>query len=400
MLPETQAGCDYDAVCAGHLCLDIIPSFPGQREIDLGSLFRPGSLVRVGPAELSCGGSVSNTGIGLVRLGLEVAFMALVGRDQFGGIAVELLGRHGSTAGIRKTAEASTSYSVVISPPGADRMFLHSPGANDLFDSSHLDFDIIRRARHFHLGYPTVMRSLAERGGAELVEIFSRVKQLGLSTSLDLSLQDSAAGQAYDWPGIFRRLLPHVDLLLPSLEESLQCLDPARYRKLTRQGGNLIGQIRTEEVRELAEQFIGSGCGLCLIKAGAHGIYLKSSGRERVALFGRGFRGEVGDWAGRELWCPAFEIEAIASATGAGDVSISAFLAGMLGCLPLERSLRLAALAGWLNLHSLDSTSAIPHLAECQRILDEDCPPAAIPGREFGRGWRHDKEASLLRFEE
>ncbi|HLA40136.1 MAG TPA: carbohydrate kinase family protein [Candidatus Glassbacteria bacterium] len=400
MLPETETLYDLDVVCAGHLCLDLTPTFPASIRLDSGGLLRPGSLVRVGQADLSCGGSVSNTGVGLVRLGVETAFMGLVGSDDFGRILVERLGRHGSTAGISQTSEAGTSYSVVISPPGADRMFLHYPGANDRFDSSHIDFSIVRRACHFHLGYPTVMRSLYSGAGKELVEIFTRVKALGLSTSLDLSLQDSSTAQEADWPAIFSRLLPHVDLLLPSLEESLQCMEPDTYRELASRGGEIIDLVGTEKVRELGAEFLRLGCGLCMLKAGPHGIYLRTGNEMRIARFGRGFRGEVGGWAGRELWCPPFEVTEIASATGAGDVSISAFLAGMLNDLPLERSLRLAALAGWLNLHSVDSTAAIPALAECERILEEDQPQVAIPRRKFGRGWRYDKKASLFRFEE
>ena len=52
----------FDVVVAGHICLDIIPTIPHER-IE----FEPGRLLQVGPAVLSTGGAVSNTGLALHR---------------------------------------------------------------------------------------------------------------------------------------------------------------------------------------------------------------------------------------------------------------------------------------------------------------------------------------------
>ncbi|MCB9770634.1 MAG: carbohydrate kinase family protein [Candidatus Omnitrophica bacterium] len=91
----------FDVMVAGHLCLDVIPRFfdTGARRID--EIIRPGKLVNVGPATISTGGPVSNTGINLKNLGNRVCFCARLGNDEFGRLAQERLDQSGSAEGVR-----------------------------------------------------------------------------------------------------------------------------------------------------------------------------------------------------------------------------------------------------------------------------------------------------------
>ena len=73
-----------DVVVAGHICLDIIPEFPGGTKPKIEKLFIPGRLVNVKEAIISTGGVVSNTGLALHRLGMKVELMGKVGDDFFG----------------------------------------------------------------------------------------------------------------------------------------------------------------------------------------------------------------------------------------------------------------------------------------------------------------------------
>ncbi|HQB83782.1 MAG TPA: hypothetical protein PLR50_09830, partial [Candidatus Rifleibacterium sp.] len=99
----------------------------------LEAVMQPGKLVDMGPAVLSTGGSVANTGMALKRLGLPVRLMGKVGRDAFGAAVCDVFRTHDET--LVKTMivdpAVATSYTVVINPPGIDRIFLHCPGAND-----------------------------------------------------------------------------------------------------------------------------------------------------------------------------------------------------------------------------------------------------------------------------
>src|SRR5690554_4573304 len=123
-------GRPVEVVVAGHICLDVIPQF-GERAS--GETFlTPGSLITVGPAITSTGGPVSNTGLALHRLGVPARLINKVGDDLFGQAILDLLRADDPelARGMIVEHSESTSYTVVISPPGVDRVFLHSPGAN------------------------------------------------------------------------------------------------------------------------------------------------------------------------------------------------------------------------------------------------------------------------------
>ena len=74
----------YDVIAAGHLTIDIIPSFYDSGLSRIKDIMRPGKLVNVGDAKISTGGPVSNTGLGMKTLGNAVCFCARVGDDDLG----------------------------------------------------------------------------------------------------------------------------------------------------------------------------------------------------------------------------------------------------------------------------------------------------------------------------
>ncbi|HAJ34594.1 MAG TPA: carbohydrate kinase family protein, partial [Chloroflexi bacterium] len=117
-------------IVAGHICVDIIPAWPQAVE-SFAAVFKPGRLNEVGPALVSTGGAVSNTGIALHRLGVPVQLMGKVGPDLFGRAILDVVAGYDPalTEGMIVDPAADSSYTLVINPPGVDRIFLHNPGA-------------------------------------------------------------------------------------------------------------------------------------------------------------------------------------------------------------------------------------------------------------------------------
>ena len=226
---------DAQVVVAGHICLDVIPTFEA-RGGGLDTLLIPGKLVEVGPAVASTGGAVSNTGLALHRLGIPTKLIGKVGDDLFGTAILDLL-RHYDDAladGMVIGRGESSSYTIVINPPGVDRIFLHSSGTNDTFGPDDVDIDQLAGAQIFHFGYPPVMRRMYANRGVELATLMERMKVEGLTTSLDMAYPDPAseAGQV-DWMALLERVLPYVDVFLPSLDEILFMLDRPRHNALS-----------------------------------------------------------------------------------------------------------------------------------------------------------------------
>ena len=124
-----------------------------QTDASFASIFQPGSLNQVGPALISTGGAVSNTGIALHRLGVPVRMMGKVGPDLFGRAILDVVRSYDEalTAGMIVDPDADSSYTLVINPPGVDRIFLHCPGANNTFGANDVDLEQVRRAKVFHL---------------------------------------------------------------------------------------------------------------------------------------------------------------------------------------------------------------------------------------------------------
>lgn len=377
-----------DVVVAGHICLDVIPDLTHVELENPGQFYTPGKLLNTRAAALSTGGPVSNTGLALRKLGLSATLMGKVGADPFGQLVQILLrDRWGITGGLRVAPEATTSYTVVIAPFGFDRMFLHHPGANDTFGADDIDYDLVAQARHFHLGYPPLMQRMFENNARELVRIFQRVHELGVTTSLDMSLPDpaSASGRV-DWKAVLRDLVPFVDICLPSVEESTFMLERERFLAMRAEGGDLIGRFTGDDLHRLSDTLLGFGGKILAIKCGYRGYYCRTAEPRVLDQIGRAKPGDPGQWANREVWQPTYHVDTYASATGSGDSSIAGFLSAYLRGLSLDHTLRYATAAGALNVTAPDALSGLKTWEEMTQMMRDGWK--TDPLTVAGEGWR------------
>ncbi|GBF76527.1 carbohydrate kinase family protein [Paenibacillus sp. 598K] len=357
-----------DLIVAGHICLDVIPAMHGPSHGQgMGELLAPGKLVDVGPVQLATGGTVSNTGLALHRLGLPVQLMGKVGDDLFGDAIRSHLDGYGSSLsdGMIVSPGEHSSYSLVISPPGIDRVFLHCTGANDTFTSDDVPDEALPDARLFHFGYPPLMRRMYEQGGAELERLLSKVKAHRLTVSLDMARPepDSPAGQA-DWLSILERVLPMVDVFLPSFEELLYMLRPALYLELCEMHGTteLLACADGPLLEALSQQLLDMGTAIVGIKLGEHGLYLRttaSAARLRETGGCAPDESRLANWTDRRLLAPCYVVDTVGT-TGAGDCTIAGFLAGLAKGLTIEEMALGAVGTGACNVERADAVSGIP----------------------------------------
>lgn len=354
---ETESGDRPQVIVAGHICVDIIPTF-GEHFVPLDQLLRPGRLTNVGPAVLSTGGAVSNTGLALHRLGVPVQLMGKIGADLFGSAIQDVLRRHdpalveGMIVG-----DDPSSYTLVINPPGIDRMFLHCPGANETFGAADVDLEKVARARIFHFGYPPIVRRMYLDGGAELVALMRAVRRLGVTTSLDMAQPDptAEAGQV-DWVQILANTLPYVDIFTPSLEETLFMLDRPRYEAVI---SGQRRQIDGELLHAISDRLLAMGAAVIALKLGDQGLYLRTTEDSgRLAALGRLSLDPV-TWGGREMLAPCFQA-AVAGTTGAGDCTTAGMLAALLAGLDAAAALIMAVGVGGCSVESPDATGGVP----------------------------------------
>jgi sugar/nucleoside kinase (ribokinase family) len=392
--PDIRFSPEPVAAVAGHLCLDIIPSFPGE-PVTLADLLVPGKLVNVGPPLMGTGGPVSNTGLSLHRLGVPVRLVGKVGRDVFGRVILDLVRQLGSgLADNMIVGDDFTSYTVVVNPPGTDRMFLHYPGANDTFGAGDIDYAALARLRLFHLGYPPLMRRMYADGGGELEAIYTKVRQTGVTTSLDMARPDPAspAGRA-DWPRILARVLPRVDVFVPSYDEILFMLDRPRFDRLAgAPGGNLAAAAGTDAVNEMAERLIAMGAALVGLKLGDAGMLLRTTdSAARLTAMGRAAPARTSDWLGRQILAPCYRADVVGT-TGSGDATIAGFLLGLLAGFGPEHAANAATAVGACSVEKADATSGIPPWSAVRDRMEAGWP--RLPSPLAPSAWR--KTASGL----
>lgn len=357
--PQTR----FRTVVAGHICLDVIPGLDHLAPGSFKDLFQPGRLITAGPALFSTGGPVSNTGLALHRLGVPTRLIGKVGADPFGQIVRGLVEQvdPALAEGLVTDLHSTTSYSVIISPPEMDRIFLHCPGANDTFGAEDVDEALVGQADLFHFGYPPIMQRMYQEGGIELAEVMRKARAAGATTSLDMAYPDpsSASGRA-DWYAILRSVLPFVDIFQPSVEEILFMLRRDRFEQMVHadSDGQILEAVTPELLSDLACELIDMGVKIVVIKLGSRGLYLRTAGENAIGLLGRAAPVDQSGWAGQELWAPCFQVHVVGT-TGSGDATIAGFLSALLRGFSPQAAVTAAVAVGACNCEAADALSSI-----------------------------------------
>ena len=329
----TDMSKSHKMIVAGHVALDMTPVFsPNKTFRTVEECLVPGSLTVMGEAKFSVGGAVSNTGLALKVLGADVSLMGKIGDDDLGRIVTRIYDSYGA-GGLIVDPRTDTSYTMVVAPPGIDRIFLHHPGANDTFLCEDIPEEALENVELFHFGYPPLMRSMYRDDGAELLKIYKRVKAKGITTSLDMAAVDPNGEAAKtNWRHLMEQVLPYVDYFVPSLDEILFMLGP---------GFKTPAEAATECMR--------LGAKTVLIKCGSDGMYYKSA-----------------DCEGHQ---PVFPVPFVASATGAGDTSIAAFLFARLEGKSVPESAAYAAAEGACCCTAYDTVSGLKTMPELEKMI-------------------------------
>jgi sugar/nucleoside kinase (ribokinase family) len=237
-------------LCAGFVCADLV-----LRPVD--DLPPPGGNRFVDDATLFVGGCAANAAIAFARLGLDVAVAGRVGDDPLGRLVRQALEAERVRAdGLLTTATAATAINTALVAGDGERSFYVFPGACAQLASTDLPDSLLAGFDHLHLAAIGALPGLA---GAAAADVGRRARTLGLSVSLDITLnppRDSAADIA--------PLLPHVDLFLPNAAEAQAVL-----------GGG--------KVDDLLDRGLASGVRLMGIKQGERGCALATS-YDRVSV--------------------------------------------------------------------------------------------------------------------
>jgi len=392
-----------DVVAAGHISFDMTPQFRKSSYRTLDEVLIPGKLIQVDQPTIATGGTVSNAGLALFKLGVKVEFMAKVGDDMFGNAIIEMLNNKTGRIcrGITRNKNASSSYTVCIAVPGIDRIFLHHPGTNDTFGYRDVDFEVVKKTKMFSFGYPPLMRKLYLHEGEELVRIFKKVKSLGVTTVMDLALPDPAseAGRL-NWNIIFKKVLPYVDIFFPSIEETLYMIDPKKHGRIKEKAvsrhEDMVDHLSGADVTSLSDTLLDYGAAIVGLKCSHRGCYVRTAGKASLGRMGVAKPGDMDAWANRELWAPSYHVKNIVSALGSGDSAYAGFLTAFLKGKSVEETLRCANIVGAQSLRAYDASGGIGTWKDVECVAkkrDAKFNPLTIATP----GWRRANNNNLWR---
>ena len=347
---------DIEIVAAGHTCLDLIPAFTIDGEVDkLTDVLVPGKMINMGQCVVVGGGPVTNAGVSIRRLGVKTELIGKIGNDDFGKQILRWYEEHeGHFEGIKVADGESTSYTIAICIPGIDRFYLHHCGANDTFGYDDMSFDLVQRAKLMLFGYPPWMNKLYENTGAELTKILKKTKGLGTTTALDLSIPDvSGYGDKIDWFAILENWVPWTDIMVPSAEEVFYFLYKDRFlEKKAKLGAkeSVLDYMTVKEISTLGKDLLEMGAAIAMVKCGHRGLYIRTAGHSRLETLGAAGCSDIENWAHRELWFPVYQEEKFVGALGSGDAAIAGFLSAFVWNHTIESCLRYANAAGSMNV--------------------------------------------------
>ncbi len=354
---------------AGSIVLDIVPEVYIPKEEPVPNVFlSEGKQTECSRTHIYLGGEVGNTGLGLKKLGCDVRLVSKIGDDSVGEIVREMLQRYDVDFTLIEMMGIQSSCSVAVALPDKDKMTLHSRGASQLFKAADITDQMLDGVHLFHFGYPPSMEYLVENEGEELENLLKNVKSKGITVSLDMSLPDlkTFLGKV-NWKPILERILPYVDLFLPSLEESIFCLHREDYIKMAQTIGsnNLLDYIQVKEMAEtLADELLEFGSPVILLKCGHEGMYLRTAAKESWKHIGKAAPSHLDGWYGKRIWQKPVKVKQILSRTGAGDIAIAGFLSSFLHGDNAKTALGIAAWAASMCIQTYDTISGLCSLKE------------------------------------
>ncbi len=302
----------YDVMVVGELNIDIILNQLDQFPV-------MGKEVLSQQLNITLGGSSAIFASNISTLGSSVGFVGKVGLDNFGDHVISSLKSRGvDTQYIVRSDKEKTGVTVVLNFL-EERAMVTYQGAMKSLTIHDVEEESFNRARHLHVSSIFLQTELLK----DVVQLFKKAKDMGLTTSLDPQWDPAEA-----WNIDLKKLMKYVDVFMPNASE---------LKALTRTND-------LKQALKLVEQFENT----VVIKDGINGAYL---------------------WNGTKLHHQnAFRNEYVVDSIGAGDSFNAGFIHQFLQKKSLEECLEYGALIGAVNTCRHGGTGAFESLSIVKSI--------------------------------
>jgi sugar/nucleoside kinase (ribokinase family) len=263
------------------------------------------------------GGTAVNTAIAAARLGLKVAVITAVGRDEYGKAIRKLLQSEGvETEFIKEADEPTGNVFIAIEPSGEHTFFcLRLHCADWQLEESDIPLDVVVRSRAVYAsGVAVAEAGIVKPSAYAVMAALRHAREAGVLTFFDPNLRMDTPQITPEIARVMGACIRNTDFYLPNKSESdiLVSSDPDAP---------------------------ASGLRGTVIKQGAHGCTVMGSSREKHI--------------------PAIHVQA-ADTTGAGDSFNAGFVAGFLSTGHIESAAKLGSIVAGITVSRVGTVSAFP----------------------------------------
>lgn len=258
----------YDVVALGELLIDFTESGISKNGMKL--------------FEQNPGGAPANLLTTVRHMGYKTAMIGKIGSDMHGAFLKKTLEQEEiCTDYIVEDDSVFTTLAFVAINESGERhfSFARKPGADTCLSAAELNHQVLQDCKIFHFGSLSLTDEPARTATIQAVKI---AKEAGAWISFDPNYRASLWGKEKDAAEAIQRVLPDVDMLKISEEESVLLTGKTEYS-------------------QVADNLLERGPKLVAVTLGSQGVYLAAEERyERIA----GFPTEVIDTtgAGDSFW--------------------------------------------------------------------------------------------------
>ena len=306
--------------CIGEMMVDIIVRTVDNVPFDNGT-------DRVEDISVKSGGDATNTAIVLSKLGNQVKYIGLVGRDIFADVAIQAVRQQGvDMSDIVFSPDLQQPKSLILVNSSKDRHFLEYTGTSDHFCIDHINMSVLDWADIVQIGGTYHLPAFDGEGAAEFLRM---AREKNVLTSMDVTSCHDGHLHVID------PCLPFLDYFLPSEIHAKE----------------ISGYSNPED---MAAYFLDRGVKNVVIKLGSKGSFCSNGSTS--------------------FYCGCYDVPVVET-TGAGDAYVAGFLTGAGNGRPLEECAILGSACSAFVIQSFGSTEGMKDYNTVCRFMEEARSP-------------------------
>lgn len=269
-----------------------------------------------------CGGSASNTIIGLSRLGIKTGFIGKVSNDSDGNFLLKNLQNEGIDTEEIIVSDSGRSGNVIgfVDNEGQRALYV-DPGVNDLIDPQEINLDYLKNSKVIHL------TSFVGESIKAQEYILNEIPE-NITVSLDPGRIYSERGKNF-----LKNILNRTDIILINEEELKYLIDN-----------------KHKTCKEGAKDLLEYGIKIVVVKRGHKGSYI-TNGPEYYLI-------------------KPFKVNCV-DTTGAGDAFNAGFLYGFLKGENIQKSGQIGNLVASFCIQESGAINGLPQLTDLIEHLTE-----------------------------